>query len=90
MDQLICASLSHTHYWYEVGMLKVPYSATTSGGTVYEAFDACAGFEIQVLLPKSFMKAMFYSQARQFLLTIQLTLYMIEIRVSKINPFCFT
>ena len=22
--QLICASLSHTHYWYEVGMLKVP------------------------------------------------------------------
>ena len=25
MDQLIFASLSHTHYWYEVGMLKVPY-----------------------------------------------------------------
>ena len=24
MDQLICASLSHTHYWYEVGMLEVP------------------------------------------------------------------
>ena len=24
MDQLICASLSHPHYWYEVGMLKVP------------------------------------------------------------------
>ena len=24
MDQLICASRSHTHYWYEVGMLKVP------------------------------------------------------------------
>ena len=23
MDQLICASLSHTHYWHEVGMLKV-------------------------------------------------------------------
>ena len=23
-DQLICASLSHTHYWYKVGMLKVP------------------------------------------------------------------
>ena len=23
MDQLICASLSHIHYWYEVGMLKV-------------------------------------------------------------------
>ena len=25
MDQLIFASLSHTHYWYEVGMLKVKY-----------------------------------------------------------------
>ena len=24
MDQLICASLYHTHYWYEVGILKVP------------------------------------------------------------------
>ena len=24
MDQLIYASLSHTHYWYEVGMMKVP------------------------------------------------------------------
>ena len=24
MDQLIFASLSHTHFWYEVGMLKVP------------------------------------------------------------------
>ena len=24
MDQLIHASLSHTHYWYEVGILKVP------------------------------------------------------------------
>ena len=24
MDQFIIASLSHTHYWYEVGMLKVP------------------------------------------------------------------
>ena len=24
MNQVICASLSHTHNWYEVGMLKVP------------------------------------------------------------------
>ena len=23
MDQLICASISHTRYWYDVGMLKV-------------------------------------------------------------------
>ena len=28
MDQLIFASLSHTHYWYEVGMLKVPALVT--------------------------------------------------------------
>ena len=24
MDRLICVSLFHTHYWYEVGVLKVP------------------------------------------------------------------
>ena len=24
MNQVICDSLSNTHYWYEVGMLKVP------------------------------------------------------------------
>ena len=24
MDQLICTYLSHTNYWYEVGMLKLP------------------------------------------------------------------
>ena len=24
MNQLVCASFSYTHYWYEVGMLKVP------------------------------------------------------------------
>ena len=29
MDQLIFASLSHTHYWYEVGMLKVPQDKWT-------------------------------------------------------------
>ena len=30
MDQLIFASLSHTHNWYEVGMLKVPACIITS------------------------------------------------------------
>ena len=30
MDQLIFASLSHTHYWYEVGMLKVPAESIKS------------------------------------------------------------
>ena len=29
MDQLIFASLSHTHYWYEVGMLKVQVTQKT-------------------------------------------------------------
>ena len=24
MDQLLCASFSHIHYWYKVGILKVP------------------------------------------------------------------
>ena len=28
MDQLIHASLSQTHHWYEVGMLKVPAICT--------------------------------------------------------------
>ena len=32
MDQLIFASLSHTHYWYEVGMLKVPAVVAIRGG----------------------------------------------------------
>ena len=26
MNQLIFASLFHTHYWYEVGMFKAPYN----------------------------------------------------------------
>ena len=28
MDQLIWASLSHNHCWYEVGMLKVPTTSS--------------------------------------------------------------
>ena len=38
MDQLICASLSHTHYWYEVGMLKVPAKVNSS----LIQFEGCA------------------------------------------------
>ena len=30
MDELIRASLSHTHHWYEVGMLKVPVCTSVS------------------------------------------------------------
>ena len=37
MDQLICASLSHNHYWYEVGMLKVP-------ATIYICSFVCLVF----------------------------------------------
>ena len=29
MDQFICASLSHTHCWYQVGMLKVSGDTTS-------------------------------------------------------------
>ena len=36
MDQLIFASLSHTHYCYEVGMLKVPYYFTSGTSTDYD------------------------------------------------------
>ena len=32
VDQLIFASLSHTHYWYEVGMLKVPVDGRLNKG----------------------------------------------------------
>ena len=36
MDQLVCASLSQTHYyWYEVGMLKVP----AGGMYIHDAFS---------------------------------------------------
>ena len=41
MDQLICASLSHTHYWYEVGMLKVPCRRTI--GSCFCCFIYSAG-----------------------------------------------
>ena len=34
MDRLIFASLSHTHYWYEVGMLKVPAVISKDDRTV--------------------------------------------------------
>ena len=38
MDQLICTSLSHTHYWYEVGMLKVPAKYITLINALGESF----------------------------------------------------
>ena len=43
MDQSICASLSHTHYRYQVGMLKVPayqYPTTKSIGRTQAGKEA--------------------------------------------------
>ena len=37
MDQLICASLSHNYYWYEVDLLKVP----TGGGGLKRILRYC-------------------------------------------------
>ena len=41
MDQLIFASLSHTHYWYEVCRLKIP--AYSVGEEDRDSLDAGAG-----------------------------------------------
>ena len=40
MDQIIFASLSHTHYWYEVGMLKV-YRRIIIGQQQQKRFSRC-------------------------------------------------
>ena len=41
MDQLVCPSLSHTNYWYEVGMLKVPaiWGIKNPAGCLLKASD---------------------------------------------------
>ena len=44
MDQLIFASLSHTHYWYEVGMLKVPANSIMSGRNPPLYYCVCVCF----------------------------------------------
>ena len=43
MDQLIFASLSHTRYWYEVGMLKVPavqYTKSSYNSLIRESVNS--------------------------------------------------
>ena len=40
LDQIICASLSHTHYWYEVGMLKVPPAYGLESGVTTEGLSS--------------------------------------------------
>ena len=44
MDQFICASLSHTHDWYEVGMmLKVMCVCVFSSHSFWTSMDVPAG-----------------------------------------------
>ena len=43
MDQFIFASLSHTHYWYEVGMLKVPAVFSSHSFWTSSSLDVPAG-----------------------------------------------
>ena len=50
MDQLIFASLSHTHYWYEVGMLKVPSEHPRDRG---KNCSKCSGGNIVVVFALS-------------------------------------
>ena len=45
MDQLIFAFLSHTHHWYEVGMLKVPAVRTRFSLSGVENEEADTGRE---------------------------------------------
>ena len=54
MDQLLCASLSQTHYRYEAGMLKVPDASTRTprGATVPRSssgFFRVVKYKIKVL-----------------------------------------
>ena len=47
MDQLIFASLSETHYWYEVGMLKLP---AVMRSTNIEQWHFCRQKTMEMLL----------------------------------------
>ena len=57
MDQLIYASLSNTHYWYEVvGMLKAPENSNVTGRTkngIDQSKHACAGLLAKVDQPQA-------------------------------------
>ena len=53
MNQLIFASLSHTHYWYEVGILKAPVKGREMLLSTH-TFHACIYFS---LLPRRYSVA---------------------------------
>ena len=48
MDQLIFASLSHTHYWYEVGMLKVPAEDSMIDGPLQKVLSVFDVYSVEV------------------------------------------
>ena len=48
MDQLICASLSHTQYWYKVGMLKVPAYYIVSVRFLMSVWCPCMAINVSV------------------------------------------
>ena len=47
MDQLICAPLSHIHYWYEVGMLKINIYLLVY--TLFEMIDFIVKIQLTVI-----------------------------------------
>ena len=58
MDQLIFASFSHTHYWYEVGMLKVP--AWFTAEAFYHRYDVHDSSATGVAGKNNFIVCMLY------------------------------
>ena len=73
MDQLIFASLSHTHYWYEVGMLKVP--AVINYSVSCYVWWQCVAINISVqndggLLPDSITLSQCYCQRGTWVNTV--------------------
>ena len=69
MDQLIFASLSHTHYWYEVGMLKVPAVCVTSSNIKDQSNTIiailCAQYIIPVLYRGQRVHTVTYTEFRE-------------------------
>ena len=53
MDQLISAFLSHTHYWYEVGMLKVPAMVKAKSRLVARGFKQREGVDFSEMFSPS-------------------------------------
>ena len=51
LDQLIFASLSHTHYWYEVGMLKVPAVCNIGSLRFNQVFSSLRHFQHAHFIP---------------------------------------